>query len=181
MHELGSEACIFSIALRPPDPASAFDDGEPRGDFHAGDFRDKDEMMELPSCCVSCCDQLTDPCTARLSDVVFDQRAGIEVIESHTESVTALYDNLAQRRVEGQALHETEVILLFLFWQGIPLSGQMLFLGSRITHQAFGFEPSQDLFQIRKLARSWRCLMVRNVCQTAYCYFQTLDPCFKFS
>jgi hypothetical protein len=77
-------------------------------------------------CIISLFDQLTNPRAARFCDVVFDQGAGIKVIESHPESATALNENLAQRWVEGEAPHETQVVLLFLFWQGLLLSGQVV-------------------------------------------------------
>ncbi len=74
-------------------------------------------------------DELTNPCTARLSDVVFDQRADIAIIQSHKGLATALNKNLAQRWIETQTPHETHMLLFFLFWQSVPLSGQTLFFG----------------------------------------------------
>ena len=86
-------------------------------------------MLELTGFCISRFDQLTHPRATWFSDIVFDQGARIKIIQSHTALVTTVTDGLAQRRVESQVVHATDVTLLLFFRQAFPLSGQTAFFG----------------------------------------------------
>src|SRR3989304_1318832 len=79
------------------------------------------------------------------------------VISRKPCSAVVLDNDLAQRRVQDEALHETNVVLLSLFWQGVPFSSQTAFFGSRVTDQPFSLKPIQDLRQVQRFVRHRRC------------------------
>ena len=95
MDKLSSEASVFSISLRLLDPVYAFNKCETRRDLYPRDFRNKDEVKGLASCCLACFDELTYPRAAWFGDVVFDQGTGIKVVEGHGSSVAVLKNGLA--------------------------------------------------------------------------------------
>jgi len=95
MDKLSSEASVLSISLRLLDPVYAFNDCETRSDLYTRDFRNKDEMTGLASCCLAFFDELAYPRAAWFGDVVFDQGAGIKVVEGHISSVAVLKNGLA--------------------------------------------------------------------------------------
>lgn len=85
VYELAGEATVFSVPLRLPDPTYALNDSQPGSDLHACDFSNENAMRSLASFWVPLFDKLADSGAARFSDVVFDQGAGIEVVEGHSQ------------------------------------------------------------------------------------------------
>lgn len=181
MDTLSKEVRVCSIALCPPDSAYTLDDSKPRRDFYPCDVRDEDSMTEMRGYCISLFDEMTNPRTARFSDVVFDQSAGVAIVQRYEELATVLHKNLAQRWVEAQTPHDAHMLLFFLFWQGVPLSGQPLFFVSRMMNRAFSIEPSQDLFLIGKLVRCYRRDRLGIIGQLAHGCFQVRYAHFEVS
>ena len=83
MDELAVETAIFTLPFGPLDPANALDNRQSCGDLNACDLRNKDAVTGLITLCIPRLNELTDPGTAWLRDVVLDHGAGIEVVDGH--------------------------------------------------------------------------------------------------
>jgi hypothetical protein len=84
MGELAVETAIFTLRFGPCDPANALDNRQPCGDLNACDLRDKDVVTGLRTLCIPRLNELTDPGTTWLRDVLRDHGAGIKEVDGHS-------------------------------------------------------------------------------------------------
>ena len=83
MHELAVETAIFPLPFGPLDPANALDNRQSCGDLNVCDLRNKEAVTGLITVWLPRLNELTNPSTAWLRDVVLDHGAGIKVVDGH--------------------------------------------------------------------------------------------------
>src|SRR3972149_10672551 len=85
MRELADESTIFSVPIPSSNPTHALNHGQTGSNFHARNFGDQDDIIVLVCFWFPLFNQMTHPSAARFGDIVFNQSASIEVVESHAQ------------------------------------------------------------------------------------------------